>query len=130
MSLPRLLARLAAPFRRRARTARFEVVFLRRPAGLAFDAVTAARDAAVGAGAAWWEVLQPASFVAWFLADADGPTRAAACADAWRALAAARGDLDGATVTATRGDLVARFDASGRVVARPVGEASVAPRGA
>ncbi len=119
-----------APFRRRARITRFEVVTLRRPAGLAFPAVTAARDAAVGAGAAWWEVLQPAAFVAWFLADGDGPTRAAACAEAWRGLAAARNDLDGATVTATRGDLVARFDASGRVVAMPVGTAGVAPRGA
>lgn len=116
-----------APFRRRARFARFEVVTLRRPAGLAFPAVTAARDAAVGAGAAWWEVLQPASFVAWFLAEADGAT---ACADAWRALAAARDDLDGATVTATRGDCVARFDASGRVVAMPVGTSGVAPHGA
>ena len=75
-------------------------------------------------------MLQPAAFVAWFLADGDGPTRAAACAEAWRGLAAARNDLDGATVTATRGDLVARFDASGRVVAMPVGTAGVAPRGA
>lgn len=128
MPLRRLLARLVAPFRRRARFVPFEVVALRRPAGLAFPAVTAARDAAVGAGAAWWEVLQPAAFVAWFLADGDGPARAAACADAWRALAAAQDDLDGATVTTTRGDLVARFDASGRVAAMPVGSTSDAPR--
>lgn len=128
MPVPRLVAglraRLAAPFRRRVRSARFEVVTLRRPAGLAFPEVTAARDAAVAAGAAWWEVLQPAALVAWFLADGDGAARAAACADAWRALATARADLDGATVTSARGDLVARFDARGRVVAMPVGTAS------
>lgn len=129
MPLPRPLARLVAPFRRRARVARFEVVTLRRPAGLAFPAVTAARNAAIAAGAAWWEVLQPAAFIAWFVADDDGPARAAACADAWRALVDARDDLDGATLTAECGDLLARFDASGRVVAMPVGTTRASAHG-
>lgn len=110
------------------RVARFEVVTLRRPAGLAWPEVTAARDAAVGAGAAWWEVLQPAALVAWFLAEGDGPARATACAEAFRALARAPHAPDGATVTTARGDLVARFDAAGRVVRMPVGTTSDAPR--